>query len=128
MKLDDIIRNNAGKDVTINIPITISIPAGGGAPSVAAPAGEELPDDPVMVPPLQAELELMKQQGGKQSRVINQIVSDDGAGSDDSGDVDQDQDIPMNDSVKRFWDLNEDYDYLQQQFDLLTESRSRARS
>lgn len=125
MKLDDIIRNNAGKDVTINIPITISIPAGGGTPTVAAPAGEELPDEPVMVPPLQAELELLKQQGGKQSRVINQIVSDDGASSDD-GDVeepDHNEDIPMNSSVKRFWDLNEDYDYLQQQFDFLAESR-----
>ena len=126
MKLDDIIRNNAAKDVTINIPITISIPAGGGTPTVAAPAGEELPDEPVMVPPLQAELELLKQQGGKQSRVINQIVSDDGAGSDDGdvAEVDHAEDMPMNSSVKRYWDLNEDYDYLQQQFDFLAESRS----
>lgn len=114
MKLDDIIHNNAGKDVTINIPITISIPAGGGMLQVgtAAPAGDDLPDEPVMVPPLQAELELIKQQGGKQSRVINQIVSDDGAASDDSGE---------NDSVKRFWDLNEDYEDLVRQFDFLTE-------
>ena len=126
MKLDDIIRSNAGKDVTINIPITISIPAGGGQPTIAAPAGDDLPDEPVMVPPLQAELELMKQQGGKQSRVINQIVSDDGAGSDDDTDqVDGDPDMPMNSSVKRFWDLNEDYEYLQQQFHILTESRTR---
>lgn len=114
MKINDI-TDQANKNVTINIPITISIPAGGGMPQVgtAAPAGDDLPEEPVMVPPLQAELELQKQQGGKQSRVINQIVSDDGAASDDSEE---------NDSVKRFWDLNEDYDYLVEQFDTLTEN------
>jgi hypothetical protein len=113
MKIDDITKHT-GKDVTINIPITISIPAGGGMPQVgtAAPAGDDLPEEPVMVPPLQAELELQKQQGGKQSRVINQIVSDDGAASDDSSE---------NDSVRRFWDLNEDYEDLVRQFDFLTE-------
>lgn len=77
MKLDDIVRNNSGKDVTINIPITISIPAGGGTPSVAAPAGEQMPDAPVMVPPLQQEIELLKQQGGKESPVINQLINQD---------------------------------------------------
>lgn len=76
------------KAVTINIPITITIPAGGGMPSVgggvAAPAGTELPDEPVFVSPLQQELELRKQQGGKRSKVINQIVSDNGAEGEDS--------------------------------------------
>ena len=77
------------KNVTINIPITITIPAAGGMPSVstAAPAGDELPDDPVFVPPLQQDLELKKQQGGKESKVINQIVSDNGAASDEADDI-----------------------------------------
>ena len=44
--------------MTISIPINITIPAGGGAPTIAAPAGEEMPDSPVMVPPLQQEIEL----------------------------------------------------------------------
>jgi hypothetical protein len=68
------------KSVTINIPITITIPAGGGMPSVgtiAAPAGDEMPDAPVMVPPLQQEIELLKQQGGKESPVINQLINQD---------------------------------------------------
>jgi hypothetical protein len=67
------------KTITINIPITITIPAGNESPSVAAPAGKDLPDTPVFVSPLQQELELRKQQGGKRSKVINQIVSDNGA-------------------------------------------------
>ena len=68
---------------TITIPITINIPAGGGAPTVAAPAGENLPDAPVMVPPLQQELELLKQQGGKESEVINQLINQDPENPDD---------------------------------------------
>ena len=66
--------------MTISIPINITIPAGGGMPqigTIAAPAGEEMPDAPVMVPPLQQELELLKQQGGKESPVINQLINQD---------------------------------------------------
>ena len=72
--------------MTISIPINITIPAGGGMPSVgtiAAPAGEEMPDAPVMVPPLQQELELLKQQGGKESPVINQLINQDPEDPDD---------------------------------------------
>ena len=68
---------------TITIPITINIPAGGGAATVAAPAGEDLPDAPVMVPPLQQHLELAKQQGGKESQVINQLINQDPENPDD---------------------------------------------
>jgi hypothetical protein len=94
--------------MTISIPINITIPAGGGMPQVgtiAAPAGEEMPDSPVMVPPLQQEIELLKQQGGKKSPVINQLINQDphdpedfankentndvGAGSDDVRDEDE---------------------------------------
>jgi hypothetical protein len=100
------------KSVTINIPITITIPAGGGMPSVgtvAAPKGETLPESPVYVSPLQQELELKKQQGGKASKVINQILRDDGA------------DSPLSETGDHF-DLNEDYDSLQAQFDQIAES------
>lgn len=75
--------------VTINIPITITIPSDGkgisiganGQSHTVAPKGETLPETPVYVSPLQQELELKKQQGGKSSRVINQILRDDGADS-----------------------------------------------
>ncbi len=103
-----------GQPVTISIPINITIPAGGGMPTIAAPATEELPPQPVMVPPLQADLELKKQQGGKVSKVINQIVSDDGAYSPDDGEK---PDVP--DSVTEpepavlgVYDLAEDFDRL----------------
>lgn len=71
---------NETQGMTISIPINITIPAGGGMPeigTIAAPAGEEMPDAPVMVPPLQQELELLKQQGGKESPVINQLINQD---------------------------------------------------
>ena len=76
MRMKDIImEGEESKNVTINIPITITIPAGGGMPTigtVAAPADPtDLPDETIMVPPLQQELELMKQQGGKKSKIIN---------------------------------------------------------
>lgn len=113
MRARDFLReSDDSKSVTINIPITITIPAGGGMPAVgtiAAPAGKDLPEDPVMVPPLQQELELLKQQGGKKSRIINQIVRDDGA------------DSKLADS-KDYFDLSEDYDELQNHFDHLIES------
>ena len=51
--------NSAG-GMTISIPINITIPAGGGMPvvgTIAAPAGDEMPDQPVMVPPLQQKIE-----------------------------------------------------------------------
>jgi hypothetical protein len=87
--------------MTISIPINITIPAGGGMPQVgtiAAPAGEEMPDSPVMVPPLQQEIELLKQQGGKESPVINQLINqdphdpDDFANHEDTNDVGADSD------------------------------------
>lgn len=74
------------KTVTINIPITITIPSGDGDPSVstaADPTDGELPPEPVAVFPLQQELELKKHGEGKRSKVINQIVDDSGAWSED---------------------------------------------
>lgn len=79
MRAKEFINENT-QGMTISIPINITIPAGGGMPTVgtiAAPAGEEMPDAPVMVPPLQQEIELLKQQGGKESPVINQLINQD---------------------------------------------------
>lgn len=78
MRASEITNGNGG--MTISIPINITIPAGGGVPeigTIAAPAGDEMPDQPVMVPPLQQEIELLKQQGGKESPIINQLINQD---------------------------------------------------
>jgi len=85
MRAKEFINENT-QGMTISIPINITIPAGGGMPvvgTIAAPAGEEMPDAPVMVPPLQQELELLKQQGGKASPVINQLINQDPEDPDD---------------------------------------------
>jgi hypothetical protein len=85
MRAKEFINENT-QGMTISIPINITIPAGSGMPqigTIAAPAGEDLPDAPVMVPPLQQELELLKQQGGKESEVINQIINQDPDDPDD---------------------------------------------
>lgn len=103
------------KAVTINIPITITIPAGGGMPSIggtAAPAGTELPDEPVYVPPLQQELELRKQQGGKRSKVINQIVSDNGA----EGRLSDASTAKQEVAKKNYYSLDEDFDHLMDEY------------
>ena len=82
MRAREFIAENS-QGMTISIPINITIPAGGGMPTIAAPAGEEMPDSPVMVPPLQQEIELLKQQGGKESPVINQLINQDPHDPDD---------------------------------------------
>jgi hypothetical protein len=85
MRAREFINENT-QGMTISIPINITIPAGGGMPQVgtiAAPAGDKMPDAPVMVPPLQQELELLKQQGGKESEVINQLINQDPENPDD---------------------------------------------
>ena len=82
MRAREFISENS-QGMTISIPINITIPAGGGMPTIAAPAGEDMPDSPVMVPPLQQEIELLKQQGGKESPVINQLINQDPHDPDD---------------------------------------------
>ena len=82
MRAREFIAENS-QGLTISIPINITIPAGGGMPTIAAPAGEDMPDSPVMVPPLQQEIELLKQQGGKESPVINQLINQDPHDPDD---------------------------------------------
>ncbi len=121
MRAKEFIRENT-QGMTISIPINITIPAGGGMPQVgtiAAPAGDEMPEAPVMVPPLQQELELLKQQGGKESPVINQLINqdphnpDDFANHEDTNDVGADSD-----------DIRDD-DESDQVLDLLKQRRAR---
>lgn len=128
MRARDFLReSDEARNVTISIPITITIPAGGGLPSldtngtnhtIAAPKGEELPETPVYVSPLQQELELKKQQGGKSSKIINQILRDDGADSEMSEDGDYfDDEEPDSKEKKKLvkeksiYSLSEDTDY-----------------
>lgn len=124
MRMRDIImEGEEAKNVTINIPITITIPAGGGMPtvgSIAAPADPtDLPDETIMVPPLQQELELLKQQGGKKSKIINQIVSDNGAG----GKMSEASEAEQEYAKRNYFNLAEDFDALTNEFDSLSEHR-----
>jgi hypothetical protein len=82
--------------VKITIPVTVNIPDSVGDTinvsgekgkrlntTIAQPATDEMPSEPIWIPPGQQTLELEKQQGGKTSPVINQIVkSDNGPDSD----------------------------------------------
>lgn len=89
----------SGEEVTITIPVTINMPTADGSDvtidgatkvntTIAAPASDEMPTEPLWIPPGQQSLELAKQQGGKQSVVINQIVkSDNGPDTDPSDGV-----------------------------------------
>ena len=76
--------------MTISVPISITIPdtllrpeptPAAVAPAqvvratIAAPAGDDMPDQAVMIPPLQQFIELAKQQGGRESKVINQLIN-----------------------------------------------------
>jgi hypothetical protein len=124
MKMRDIImEGEESKNVTINIPITITIPAGGGMPtigSIAAPADpKDLPDETIMVPPLQQELELRKQQGGKKSKIINQIISDNGAG----GKMSEASEAEQEYSKRNYFNLAEDFEALTNEFDSLSEQQ-----
>lgn len=124
MRMKDVImEGEESKNVTINIPITITIPAGGGMPTigtVAAPADpDDLPDETVMVPPLQQQLELLKQQGGKKSKIINQIVADNGAASKMSEASEAEQEY----AKRNYFNLAEDFDALAGEFDRLAEDQ-----
>ena len=66
--------------INVNVPITVSFPAGGGDPIVTTGNDEQespVDNEPkVMVPPLQQKLELMKANAGKSSDVIDQLTAD----------------------------------------------------
>jgi hypothetical protein len=82
------------REVKITIPVTINVPGGEGGDvdisgdkkvntTIAAPATKDFPSEPLWIFPGQQTLELAKQQGGKTSPVINQIIkSDNGPDSD----------------------------------------------
>jgi len=69
------------REFVINVPITIKI-NGDGDPEIDmtgtddAKDPSELEDNPVMVPPLQQELELKKAEQGKISPVIKDLTQD----------------------------------------------------
>lgn len=78
-------------EFTINIPINIKI-NGDGEPEIAVKSGDgepELDQNPVMVPPLQQELELAKAELGKASPVIDKLTRDDDVGSEEPSSDDQ---------------------------------------
>jgi hypothetical protein len=100
------------------IPGPVSFCSGSGVATIAAPAGDEMPDTPLFISPMQQQLELLKQQGGKQSTVINQIVkSDNGPDTDPSDGVFADhedgedrapeQSIYAADALDSGWDTEE---------------------
>lgn len=69
------------REFVINVPITIKI-NGDGDPEIDMPGTDdakdpsELDDNPVMVPPLQQELELKKAEQGKISPIIQDLTQD----------------------------------------------------
>ena len=84
MRAKEFLQEDSGKTVTINIPITITIPSGNGDPVVDAGQetnSPELDANPVMVSPLQQDLELRKAELGKESPVIDKIAANNDIGA-----------------------------------------------
>ena len=67
------------KEFVINVPITIKINGDGDPEIDMAPASGEPPEsqDVAFIPPLQQKIEMMKADAGKESDLIDQIISDD---------------------------------------------------
>jgi hypothetical protein len=69
------------REFTINVPITIKI-NGDGDPEIDMSNSndstdpQELDDNPIMVPPLQQDIELKKAEQGKTSPVIDDLTQD----------------------------------------------------
>lgn len=80
-------------EITINIPITIDLDGVKPRVNVAGKdaEGDELDQNPVMVSPLQQELELKKSEQGKNSPAIDKMLDDESQG--DEEDTDQDDNI-----------------------------------
>lgn len=95
------------KSFTINIPINITIPNGNGDPMVSMQGNEskEVPEQSIYMYPLQQELELLKHGHGKQSRVINQILTDDGAESKLSDEINYDLEENFSDLDQKFKEI-----------------------
>jgi hypothetical protein len=75
-------------EITINIPITIDL--GDIEPKVKVAGkdadGDEKDQNPVMISPLQQELELKKAEQGKNSPVIDKMLDDENQGDEESTD------------------------------------------
>jgi hypothetical protein len=82
------------REFTINVPITIKI-NGDNEPEIDMPGQEEpeLQQNPVMVAPLQQQLELQKADQGKESPVIDKIAADDNIGQEPEQTDDADQQL-----------------------------------
>lgn len=79
------------REFTINVPIKITI-NGDNDPEIEAgdqeQDDEELQQNPVMVPPLQQELELRKAELGKETPVIDKITADHDQGEEPQDEID----------------------------------------
>ncbi len=76
-------------EITINIPITIDLDGVKPRVNVAgkdAAADDELDQNPVMMNPLQQELELKKAELGKNSPVIDKMIDDENIGDETADD------------------------------------------
>ena len=95
MNIADLLRNLADKLDSIEQ----SNPA--EPKDFAQPDQDNDDDQGVMVPPLQQELELLKQQGGKESPVINQLINQDPHDPDDFANHEHKDDQGPTDEVVR---------------------------
>jgi hypothetical protein len=77
------------REFTINVPISISINGDNDPVVNVSDKNDKLQQNPVMVSPLQQELELEKASLGKQSPVINKILQSDNIGSEENKQEDQ---------------------------------------
>ncbi len=102
MRAREFVSNEVNEGSTITIPITITIPTDDRDPVVnviptedptavtptdtSQPAADpqELEQDPMMVPPLQQEVEMDKASLGKKSPVIDKLTQDEAAVDDES--------------------------------------------
>lgn len=79
-------------EITINIPITIDLDGAKPRVSVAGKTAtdddEDLDQNPVMISPLQQELELKKAEQGKSSPSIDKMLDDEDEGNEDEEDQD----------------------------------------
>jgi hypothetical protein len=82
-------------EITINIPISIDLDGATPRVNVAGKSAtgddEELDQNPVMVSPLQQDLELRKAELGKKSPSIDKILDDENIGDDE--DTDQENNV-----------------------------------
>ena len=82
-------------EITINIPITIDLDGDKPRVNVAGKSAtgdeDELDQNPIMVSPLQQDVELKKAELGKNSPVIDKLLDDDDTGDDE--DTDQEDNV-----------------------------------